>query len=239
MNHEVFRIAICDDEPTALFQIQDMTERVLRQAQIAYTITSFSSCETLLHHQKASPSAFHLLLLDIMMEGLNGMEFARKLRQAGDDVMLLLFSANPEFALQGYEVEAIRFLAKPIQEKRLQEALFACYRHQMRQKEILIKSETGYHRISLPMLDYVEVAGRGTLLHMDSECMATAEKISALESRLTAAGFIRCHQGFLVNLRAVRTLRRYELVLNSGKTIPVSKLRFDETRRQFLKYLHQ
>lgn len=239
MNHEVFRIAICDDEPAALSQIQNMTEKLLRQVQIAYTITAFSSCQKLLYYQKENPSAFHLLLLDIIMEGLNGMELARKLRQAGDDVMLLLFSVNPEFALQGYEVEAIRFLAKPIQEERLREALLACYRHQIWQKEILIKSETGYHRISLPMLDYVEVAGRGTLLHMDGDCVAAMEKISALEPRLAAAGFIRCHQGFLVNLRAVRTLRRYEIVLNSGKTIPVSKLRFDETRRQFLRYLHQ
>ena len=71
---------------------------------------------------------FHILLLDVMMEGLDGMELAAALRKLGDSTAIIFISSNRELALRGYEVSAARYLAKPLQPEQLREALLYCYK---------------------------------------------------------------------------------------------------------------
>lgn len=92
------------------------------------------------------------------MEHLNGMKLATSLRGQGNNSMIIFLSTNREMALQGYEVSAVRYLAKPVQREKLREALLYCCRRHLTQKEILLPKEkfAFCHRTLLVNLAFVQ-----------------------------------------------------------------------------------
>lgn len=135
-------IAICDDEPKDLAEIESITKELLQTEDISCGISKFGDAASLRSEIEGGTS-FDILLLDVMMECLNGMELAAALRKQGHDASIIFISSNREMALLGYEVSAVRYLAKPVQRAKLQEALLHCCRKQFAQKEILLPTSEG------------------------------------------------------------------------------------------------
>lgn len=105
--------------------MESITKKVLEAKEISCGISRFKDAASLLSSIETGEK-FDILLLDVMMENLNGMELAAALRGQGNDVAIIFVSANREMALLGYEVSAVRYLAKPIQREKLQETLLYC-----------------------------------------------------------------------------------------------------------------
>jgi len=105
-------IAVCDDERDDLRQITDMTRRIMEEEGVDCALFSFESGSAL-YAAIQGGARFHILLLDVMMEGLDGMALAAVLREQGDDTAIIFISSNRDMALQGYEVSAVRYLANP------------------------------------------------------------------------------------------------------------------------------
>lgn len=127
MPNPQLRIAICDDESIDRRQVADLTNEIIKVEGLAYSLSSYESATALLAAIQGG-TQFHILLLDVMMDGLDGMEFAAALRKLGDNTAIIFISSNREMALRGYEVSAARYLAKPLQRTQLQEALLYCYK---------------------------------------------------------------------------------------------------------------
>ena len=117
-SHSSISIAICDDESNALTEIESITKELLAAEKISCGISKFR--DALLSAVEGG-AAFDILLLDVMMEHLNGMELAAALRKQGNDAAIIFISSNRDMALLGYEVSAVRYLAKPIRREKLQE----------------------------------------------------------------------------------------------------------------------
>lgn len=229
-------IAICDDEPKDLAEIESITKELLQTEDISCGISKFGDAASLRSEIEGGTS-FDILLLDVMMECLNGMELAAALRKQGHDASIIFISSNREMALLGYEVSAVRYLAKPVQRAKLQEALLHCCRKQFAQKEILLPTSEGQRRILIPDVIYIEPRERGTrLVLVDGECKSNV-KISELERMLPKENFVSCHRTLLVNLAYVQSIRYCELTLKTGQVLPVSKYRQAELKERFLRYL--
>ena len=142
-SHSSISIAICDDEPNDLTEIESITKELLAAEKISCGISKFRDAASLLSVVEGG-AAFDILLLDVMMEHLDGMELAAALRKQGNDAAIIFISTNRDMALLGYEVSAVRYLAKPIQREKLQEALLYCYNKQLMQKEILLPTPEGH-----------------------------------------------------------------------------------------------
>ena len=119
------QIAVCDDEPMDRQQAVDLTNDIMTAEGLACSLSSYESAATLLTAIQDG-AQFHILLLDVMMDGLDGMELAAALRELGDATAIIFMSTNREMALRGYEVSAARYLAKPLQRAQLREALLYC-----------------------------------------------------------------------------------------------------------------
>ena len=139
--------------------------------------------------------------------------------------------------MRGYEVEALRYLAKPVDRERLREALMFCCRTRLTQKEILLPTASGQRRILPSDLIYAETWERGVRLHLKDRQEETGMKISELAAMLPERQFVFCHRTILVNLAFIQSIRYCELELKSGVTLPISKYRQSEIRKQLIRYL--
>ena len=229
-------IAVCDDEAIDRRCIVDSTQEILTKEGLDCVIDAYSNGADLFAAIQKGVR-FHILLLDVMMEQMDGMDLAAALRKLGNDTAIIFISSNREMAMRGYEVEAMRYLGKPINQERLREALLFCCRKQFEQKEILLPTANGDSRVSPSDIIYAEVRERGARLVLREGQMEVNLKISELESMLPARQFVLCHRSILVNLAFVQSLRYCELELKTGHFLPVSRLRQTELRKKLVRYL--
>lgn len=229
-------IAVCDDEPKDLDEMETMTNELLEAEGISCSVSKFGDASSLLSSVEGGET-FDILLLDVMMKNLNGIELAAALRGQGNDTAIIFISINREMALLGYEVSAMRYLAKPVRQEKLREALLYCCRTHLMQKEILLPTAEGQRRIQVSDLIYIEPWNRGTrLVLVDGECKTSA-KISELDRQLPKERFTFCHRTLLVNLAFIHSIRYCELTLKNGQVLPVSKYRQTQIKESFMRYL--
>ena len=230
------RIAICDDEPACRGRIVEMTRQILTKSNISGGIIELCRGSALLDAMH-SGIQFHILLLDVMMPEQDGMELAAVLRRQRQTIPIIFISSNREMALRGYEVSAVRFLAKPVEAEKLEEALLHCYRIWLEKREILLPTEQGQYRISFSDIEYAEAFERGTRFLVDGEAVLTKLKFSEVQTLLPQPPFLLCHRAYMVNSACIKRIRATAFELRSGAVIPISKHRYSEVSRRFSDYI--
>lgn len=236
MNNQVFNIAVCDDIQMNTEEIAKMTEEVCLEEQISPEISCFQSAEKLLDEIKEG-NRYDLMLLDVMMPELDGMELARILRTQNERTSIVFISSNREMAMQGYEVSAARYLAKPLEKDKLKEAILFCYEQYRKERELLLPVNGSVRKVAPKDIYYIEIVGRKCKIRLEKEEWDTSLSIAELEAMLSGQDFIRCHQSFLVNCRYIRSFRTSSMELTDGRNVPVSKHRIKEVRQAFFDYM--
>ena len=229
-------IAVCDDEVIDRKRAKRITTDIMEAEGLACSLSVYESAKALLTAIQGG-AQFHILLLDVMMDGLDGMEFAAALRKLGDNTAIVFMSTNREMALRGYEVSAARYLAKPLQRAQLREALLYCYKTFCEKKEILLPTEKGQSRLAPSSIIYVEPWERGSRLQLTSGPIETSARISELASMLPERSFTFCHRTILVNLAFIKHLRSCEIELADGRILPVSRHRVPDLKKRLLGYM--
>ena len=234
--NQPLHIAVCDDEPIDRQQAASLTREIMAAEGLACKLSSYESGGALLAAIE-SGTRFHILLLDVMMDGLDGMVLAAALRELGDRTAIVFISLNREMALRGYEVSAARYLAKPLDREKLREALLYCYNTGFDQKEALLPTMEGKSRVRLSDILYAESQGHSVCLTLTAGKLTVNLMISAFAALLPETQFVFCHRTVLVNLNFVEGIRRDGIVLKNGTKLPVSKYRLPEVRLRLLRYL--
>ncbi len=228
------QIAICDDDYMSLEKNVLMTEKILNEAGVTYCIQKFDNAKNLLDTiQKGAK--YHIFLLDVLMNEMDGMELAAELRKQTNDAEIIFISGDQENALRGYEVAAARYLAKPVMMERLKEALLFCYDRYRDKNEFLMLAATGNCKVLLSEVRYVEAFERGTRFYLKGDNIDTKVKMGDVEKMLLNDKFIMCHRAFIVNISEIRAVRRYEIELKGGEIIPVSRIRYTEVYERFMR----
>lgn len=228
-----FRIAICDDDYMSREANALMTRKILEEEGLPYEIEVFESASGLLSAMKKT--SFQILLLDVMMTDMDGMELALELRKQKSDVDIIFISGDRDTALRGYEVAAARYLIKPVMLERLKEALLYCYERYKSSMDFIVLSNVRNCKIFLSEICYIEAYERGACFHLKEDSVDTKLKMNEVEALLPEERFIQCHRAFIVNLSEIRTVRRFEIELKSGEVIPVSRGRYSKVIEQFAK----
>ncbi len=233
----MFRVAICDDEATSLQIIEALTEQILEEAGIEYEIATFEDMLVMTKELSSGRDEYHLLLSDILAVGMTGIEAAEELRRLGDKIPIVFVSSTAEFAMDGYRVHALRYLKKPIEFERLQEALLEAYRMSMNSNGFLkIQVADKLHNLPFEQIEYLESQGRVTNIITPDETISVHMKFSDMEQQLPADSFLRCHRSYIINLAHVKDLARYRFLTKSGVEIPVSQLQYADIKAKFMKY---
>lgn len=178
---------------------------------------------------------YDLLLLDIMMDELSGMELARRLREQGSDAAIVFITSNPDFAIQGYDVGALHYLMKPLNDQVLGKVIAADYKRRFLQNHIFVKSGTQTLRLPLKDIICMETMGRHVKITMMTGEIETSVRLTELLESLPKEQFCRCHVGFVINLSNIKTLSRTCAIAENGKEIPISRAYLKEVEKAFLK----
>lgn len=236
MKAQVFSIAVCDDIQTEKKEIMELTKKICDKERIGFDISCFESAENLLA-EMTEGTQYDLLLIDVMMPGLDGIEMARNLRSQNENTSIVFISSNREMALQGYEVAAARYLAKPVDPEKLREAVLYCYSQQQKNMEVFLPANGSIRKVAPRDIHCIEITGRKCRVRQENEEWDTSLSIRELEEMLSGQGFVRCHQSFLVNCRHVRNFRTSSMELSDGRYVPISKHRIKEVRKAFFDFM--
>ena len=226
-------IAVCDDVEADRQQTLLLAREILERKGIRACISTYESAKALLDAVH-SGAKFNILLLDVLMEDMDGMELAEHLRARDDKVEIIFISINREMALRGYEVSAARYLAKPLDAGKLEEALGYCLRRCQERKDFLLPTNQGQHRTSFSDIQFVEAFERGTRFVLDGEMVETRLKFSEAEELLPKSAFLQCHRAYIVNIAYIKRIRPYEFEMRSGAAVPISKYRYQEINKRFM-----
>lgn len=231
-----FHIAVCDDEPSDCREIAALAREIFQEENHRCQVSLYSGGGELLSAVRDG-AKFHILLLDVMMDGMDGMELAGSLRGMGDHTAIIFISSNREMALKGYEVAAVRYLEKPLRPERLREALLFCAKRIYEKRGILLPASRGQRRISTSQILYGEALERAVLLRLTDGQEMISMKFSDFEALLPPGQFALCHRSYVVNLAYVSYIRSRDLELTTGDILPVSKYRRKQVEEKLMDYL--
>lgn len=235
----MYRVAICDDEPRDRAIIRGFTQQVLAEEGQRYEIAEYGAPEELFLALQREPACCDLILLDVMFPGPgeSGLAFARRLRETRLGVSIILVSSSPEYVLDGYGVQAVQYLLKPLEIGRFRSALLYDLHNRFSARALTLSCSRGKVSVRQESILYLESRGHITYVHLaDGQVISVAQKLSALQARLASACFCSCHKSFCVNLNYAARLERYQLTLLGGQILPVSKKRFSLFRQIFIKF---
>lgn len=230
----MIKIGICDDEKEIGDLIEGHLHNILKNTE--YEIEKYSSGEELL---QASFKDIDILLLDIQMGKLNGMDTARKIREVDNKMEIIFLTSLIDYVQEGYEVRAYRYLLKPIELEELNKHLLACINEIEKNKNhyILIKNKSNTYKIYSNEITYIEVQKKDMIIHTINKDFDVRYSLEKIEKDLNLDKFVRCHKSFLVNLSYVENIKSNTAILESGEEIPVSRYRYKEVKEQFLRFM--
>lgn len=233
----MLHIAICDDEPNISEKIKAMVSDFFRRKNLEIIITQFSNGEELLKYGEV----IDILFLDIQMNGIDGMETARKLRNRKFKGFLIFITVLKEMVFQAFDVQAYDYLVKPVEEKHFEKTMERLLESMQNASEAGLLVQKGFESsiIALEDIVFCEIIDRKVYLHLvSSEVVDFYERIKKLETRLDSR-FFRCHRSFLINLRYLKSYKNGIAYMEGGKQIPVSRLRSKELSSVILQYMEE
>lgn len=230
------RVLIADDEPLARAHLQNVLES---QPHVEIVATCADASDTLDAIAEHDPDA---LFLDIEMPGTNGLELAREIEAAGRPLIVFV-TAYLDYAYDAFDVSPVDYVLKPAEPLRCRRALNRIQRildarrrttepaaARTYLKRVFVKDGDRLLHVPMEDVDTIEALGNYVKLHTRSRTHVLRGSISALESRLDPAVFVRTHRSHIVNIRRVRELVSvshgdYSVVLDDRKTtVPLSRV---------------
>ena len=229
------RIAICDDSAEDAQFVKRMATRWAQDRKTELHAEIFPSAESFLFHY-AEDKNFDLLFLDIEMGNMDGVALAKRIRKDKDAVQIVFITGFADYISQGYEVSALHYLIKPVQEEKLFGVLErAADALQKIPRFLLLPAEGEMRRVPVSGIVYAEAFAHSVELHTVQETIPAKVSISELEKQL-GDDFVRCHRSYLVGLKYISRLSRTEVTLDSGKTLPLSRSAAPLVHNAFISY---
>lgn len=229
------KIAICDDDWHMQQTLRLLIDEIYQDLDML--VDGFTSGEALLAAVQKQSQPYQLILLDIEMRGIDGIETAKRLRKLLPDCYIIFITSHDEFALTGYEVAAFRYLVKPVQPEKLTEAISAV-RAEL-SDHITLHVEDGPVEALLRVKDiyYIEAQDKRVRVVLKDTAFSDRRGIDEIERALAGEDFFRVHRSYLINLRYVARLDKTEILLVSGEQIPLSRLRKKAFKNAFQTYV--
>ena len=228
------KIALCDDEKTALAHLERDVRVWAEAAGHTLSLRTFPSAEAFLFAYE-DDCTYDLLLLDVEMKELSGIDLAKRLRRAGSRAEIVFITSHFEFSGEGYEVDALHYLIKPVAQEKLAEVLSrAAERLAVQPASLVIQCEGETVKLYERDILYAESFLHDISIYTKGRDYRIKESISAFEARL-GDGFYRTHRSYLVSLSHVTRISRGSVTV-AGREIPLARGKYDAINRAFIAY---
>lgn len=229
------RIACIEDEKSQRDYIVTLCEKWARENETEVLVSGYGSSEEFLFKHESFP--FDLMLADISMGEINGIELAKTVRNRDEAISIAFITGDRDYALDGYEVGAVRYLLKPVDYDKLSVVLSLVAKKASnlkpeKESTIIVEFDSMKKAIYLRDILYIEASGHYCEVHMvKGEVYSLKEGFSSLQKR---AGCISCHRSYAVNLDYVESIKRSGCILKGGTELPISRGCFASINQEFL-----
>ena len=226
-------IAICDDEKIIREQIKELIEKEIP----GICAGLYETGDALL----AAGKQFDIVFLDIQMEGTDGIETAKRLRQRDEDTILIFITGIREYVFQAFDVAAFHYLLKPISEDKFREVLCRAIkelekRKNKRRQPVFIKTRNRSFTLDVDNILYVESRGKKVEIHTKGESIEAYVSMNEMEGQL-GEEFYRCHRGYLVNMAYVAEYDSESITLHNGERVYLAKEKYGKFVKAYMRYL--
>lgn len=213
------RIAICDDEEMYRVRLKSVLDKILVNAD--YEIETFADGNRL--EEAYSEAPYDLVFLDIEMPAVDGITLARRLRARSEKVFIVFLTGHVEYALEGYEVNALRYLTKPVDTDKLKEVIRYVQDKQGSGRQIIVKEDGEQLLIDIADVMYMESMNQNVRIVTTKGEHVIRYNIGDFEQQLAGDDFFRIHRGYLVALAKVKKLAKSDVIMEDGTALPVSR----------------
>lgn len=234
----MIRIAVCDDNQKFLEQFKILLQEYLQNNEIEGYIETYRSGKSLLKSKKE----YEIYILDIEMGACNGIEVGKKIREKDKGAVILFLTVSREHALEGYEVEALRYLIKEIdpekQKKDLERVMkLAIEKVKKEAKNLLVLKKEKKLKIPLAEITYVEIYDHTCMIHtIDREIYEQNCSLNEMEERLRDERFFRCHKSYIVNVSHIQLIEDQQITMENGEKILLARRKMKEIKQAMLRY---
>ncbi|HFI0682945.1 TPA: LytR/AlgR family response regulator transcription factor [Streptococcus suis] len=229
---------LVDDEMIQLNNLTKMVKEAAKHIGINVTIQTYTSGESFLFDLEDHPE-WELAFLDIEMKELSGMDVATFLYEKSAQIQVVFATGFAEYAIEGYRVNALDYLLKPITKDGIIRSLIKYLEQRPNEiKKLLIKDDKRQSiSMSYDEIIYLEAYGKEIIIYSNNEAVKTRASLSYFENQLDDR-FLSPHRSYLVNLNHIEVLAKEKLILSNGKEIPLSRRLAKKMQKAFIE-LHR
>lgn len=236
-NYLMFRIAICEDEKVVLDFESSLVKAWADEKGCPLQLDSYISSEQFLFESE-DKEPYDLLIFDIQMKNMNGMDLAKKLRERGCDSVIIFVTGVPDYAIEGYEVGAIRYILKPVKEAVLKELLDNVWSERQKKAEdyFVLGQGADLEKISFEKIIYIEARGHYVFLKGSDFEREWKAGFTETSGAFDGKGFFCLRRGLMVNLAHVQRITRTDCILDDGESLPVARGAYKELNEAFIAF---
>lgn len=232
------RICICDDD--------DIMHQEIRQCLLPFftesglpQITDLFSGEELIARYSSSTD-FDIIFLDIEMGKMNGIDTATEVRKYAPEAIIIFVSSHKNYVFDAFRCEAFHFLVKPIEQDEFDDVFNrALHKYRVMNEKYHVCWRGCRYSLSIGDITYIEGYKRRLKVHAAGKEYEHIGKVSDAYEKLKAHGFLQVHQGFIINMRHIKSFGSTEVLLTDGTIIPIGGRRRPEALQMYDKYIQK
>ena len=230
-------IAVVDDEKSFSDQLTGFIQRYAKEQNLDVQVTVFQDGMEIADDFR---SKWDIIFLDIQMQLLDGLSTARRIRACDQDVIIIFVTTMAQYAINGYEVDAVDYIIKPVGyydfAMKFQKAVRRAGRTQS--NWIVIDTVNGPVGLSTDSIQYVEVMAHYVIYHTAEQTYRVRASMKEHEDALRPYHFARCHKSYLINLKHLKSISASDVIVDD-LSIPLGRAYKDDLLYEYMKYLHR
>ncbi len=242
-----YTVAIVDDEAVIRSKVKEYFAAYESERGNHMMLTEFAAGEELLKVYQEKQHPFQIIIVDVELPGINGVETAMRIRRMDKEVCILFLTAYEAYAIDAFETDAIGYLMKPVNYVRLKALIskaiiqidYVTELHQAARRYLTVTCKYQPVHIEISKIIYVEKRHNLCILHCQEAEYACYETLRQLYQTLRAHGFCYSHQGYLVNFRRVQSVGKTELFMDNHAMVPLSRRYYKEMYQRMLERIRR
>lgn len=233
----MIRIAIVEDEPLFVRQLKEYIRRYEKESKKEIKITVFTDGEDIADNYCGE---YDILLMDIQMRFMDGMTAAEKIRVLDHEVIIMFITNMVQYAVRGYEVDAMDYVVKPVEYFAFSQKLDKAISRMTKpvQAFVTVPTEAGLQKLAVTDIYYIEGQGHYVRYKTGKGEFISRTTLRELEDAMCEHGFFRCGKGYLVNMKHVDGISGSDCVI-CGEQIPISRNKKKEFMELLIQYINE
>lgn len=233
----MIKIAAVDDEGYILEMLGKYIRDYYQDHVEECLVVTFDSPEEFLRDD----SKFDILFLDIGMEEMSGLDLAMQIRQVDKETIIIFETNYPDQQQFAISVHAFAYLIKPVTKKRVYELLNEVKQYQRAwlavKEKVQLNTEGGFILLAVQDILYLEYENRKVTVVTKERSFTTRYTMKEIVQIFNKYAFAVSHKAFMVNLEWVERVKKFDIVLRDGRTVPVAQKRVVEFKKVLKEYI--